>query len=60
MHNDKFLDNLNSIDEVYDAKVNIIEEVLYYHKIKDELRSDSDVEQEEDIHDIEDPSDTIN
>jgi hypothetical protein len=31
LNKDKYLDNLNNIDEVYDSQVNVIEEILYYH-----------------------------
>ena len=37
LNKDKCLDGLNSIDEVYDSQVNIIEEILYYHNYKEKL-----------------------
>jgi len=37
MNKQKYLDSLNNIDEVYDGQVNILEEVIYYHGMREKF-----------------------
>jgi hypothetical protein len=37
MNKDRYLPRLNSIDEVYDSQVNIVDEIEYYHKYKENV-----------------------
>lgn len=45
MNKDKYLEGLNNIEEVYDSQVNIIEEVVYYHKYREKLEKIADEEE---------------
>ena len=40
LKNDQCLEGLNSINEVYDSQVNLLEEVLQYHKMKENINND--------------------
>ena len=42
LNKDKYLENLESIDEVYDCHVNMVEEIIHYHKIKDSINKSVD------------------
>ena len=41
LNHDKHLEGLNSINEVYDSQVNLLEEVIHYHNMKDNKNNDN-------------------